>query len=128
MPKILYVESHMALCDILAQSLHLASNYEVAVAHNGLEGVEKAHTWQPDLILTGLRLPLMDGYEAIKRLRSDPDTANIPIIVLSAWDSAQHRERALAAGANEHLGNPVELKRLLQSINRHLKKLRPSSS
>ena len=119
--KILYVEGHSTLRDVLTQLLDLASGYEIDVACNGLEGVEKASDWQPDLILMGLRLPLMSGYEAIEVIRNNPTTADTPIIVLSAWSSARHKQRALAVGANEHLTPPIDTERLLRRINHYLK-------
>jgi two-component system cell cycle response regulator DivK len=117
--KILYVEDHPAQRDIMAQMLEL-SGYEVAVACDGIDGVEQAHSWCPDLILMDLRMPRMDGFEAIKLLRSDPETADIPIIAISAWASAKHKERALDAGADEHFTKPVDLSRLIETINRFL--------
>jgi two-component system cell cycle response regulator DivK len=117
--KILYVEDHPAQRDIMAQMLDL-SGYEVAVACDGIDGVEQAHAWCPDLILMDLRMPRMDGFEAIKLLRSDPETADIPIIAISAWASAKHKERALDAGADEHFTKPVDLSRLIETINRFL--------
>ncbi|MEJ2560558.1 MAG: response regulator [Anaerolineae bacterium] len=119
MSKILYVEDHPAQRDIMAQMLEL-SGYEVAVACDGIDGVEQAHSWCPDLILMDLRMPRMDGFEAIKLLRSDPETADIPIIAISAWASAKHKERALDAGADEHFTKPVDLSRLIETINRFL--------
>jgi CheY-like chemotaxis protein len=119
-PKVLYVEDHPAQRDILAQMLEL-NGFEVAVASDGLEGVEKAQSWLPDLILMDLRMPKMDGFEAIKVLRSSDATQSIPIIAISAWASAKHKERALAAGANEHFTKPVDLNRLLTTIGRYLK-------
>jgi two-component system cell cycle response regulator DivK len=117
--RILYVEDHPAQRDIMAQMLEL-SGYEVAVACDGIDGVEQAHSWCPDLILMDLRMPRMDGFEAIKLLRSDPETADIPIIAISAWASAKHKERALDAGADEHFTKPVDLSRLIETINRFL--------
>lgn len=117
--KILYVEDHPAQRDIMAQMLDL-SGYEVAVACDGLDGVERARVWGPDLILMDLRMPRMDGFEAIKILRSDPATADIPIIAISAWASAKHKERALDSGADEHFTKPVDLSRLIETINRFL--------
>jgi len=117
--KILYVEDHPAQRDIMAQMLEL-SGYQVGVASDGVDGVEQTRTWHPDLILMDLRMPRMDGFEAIKVLRSDPDTADIPIIAISAWASAKHKERALDAGADEHFTKPVDLSRLLETINRYL--------
>jgi two-component system cell cycle response regulator DivK len=117
--RILYIEDHPAQRDIMAQMLEL-SGYEVAVASDGIEGVEQAHSWNPDLILMDLRMPRMDGFEAIRELRKGPDTADIPIIAISAWASSKHKERAMNAGANEHFTKPVDLPRLLETINRFL--------
>jgi len=103
----------------MAQMLQL-SGYEVAVASDGIEGVDQARSWSPDLILMDLRMPRMDGFEAIRELRKDPTTAGIPIIAISAWASAKHKERAMQAGANEHFTKPVDLSRLLETINRFL--------
>ena len=120
MSKVLYIEDHPAQRDILAQMLEL-NGFEVAVASDGVEGVDKARDWLPDLILMDLRMPRMDGFEAIKILRSEDRTSIIPIIAISAWASAKHKERALAAGANEHFTKPVDLNRLLTTIGRYLK-------
>ena len=120
MSKVLYIEDHPAQRDILAQMLEL-NGFEVAVASDGVEGVDKAREWLPDLILMDLRMPRMDGFEAIKVLREEDDTSVIPIIAISAWASAKHKERALAAGANEHFTKPVDLNRLLTTIGRYLK-------
>jgi CheY-like chemotaxis protein len=117
--KILYIEDHPAQRDIMAQMLEL-SGYEVAVASDGIEGVEQAHSWNPDLILMDLRMPRMDGFDAIRELRKGPDTADIPIIAISAWASAKHKDRAMEAGANEHFTKPVDLPRLLETIKRYL--------
>ena len=125
MSKILYVEDHPAQRDIMAQMLEL-SGYQVAVASDGIEGVELAHSWNPDLILMDLRMPRMDGFEAIKVLRSEPATAGIPIIAISAWASAKHKDRALEAGADEHFTKPVDLSRLIETINRYLARSAPS--
>ena len=96
------------------------NGFTVAVAIDGLVGVEKAPSWLPDLILMDLRMLTMDGFAAIKVFRSEDNTQGIPIIAISAWASAKHKERALAAGANEHFTKPVDLNRLLTTIGRYL--------
>lgn len=116
-PKILYIEGHAALRDIYAQLLQFSAQFEIDVAPNGLDGVKKAADWHPDLILMGLRMPLMDGFEAIRVIRSRPCTANIPIIVISAWNSAKHRRHAFSAGANAHLTPPIPTVQLVAKIN-----------
>jgi CheY-like chemotaxis protein len=115
----LYIEDHPAQRDIMAQMLEL-SGYDVAVACDGIEGLESARAWRPDLILMDLRMPRMDGFDAIRELRKDSDTAAIPIIAISAWASAKHKERAMDAGADEHFTKPVDLAKLLDTINRFL--------
>ena len=122
--KILYIEDHPAQRDIMAQMLEL-SGYEVAVASDGVEGVDKARSWSPDLILMDLRMPRMDGFEAIRELRKNPHTVGIPIIAISAWASAKHKERAMDAGADEHFTKPVDLSRLLETIEGFLNQPKP---
>ena len=119
-PKILYIEGHTVLRDVFSQLLEYGGDYEISVAHHGIEGVAKAQTLHPDLILMGLRMPQMDGFETIKVLRSKPATADTPIIVLSAWADARSKQRALSAGANEHITPPVDIHWLLQRINSYL--------
>jgi len=69
-----------------------------------------------------LRMPRMDGFEAIETIRGIEETAAIPIIAISAWASGKHKKRALDAGANEHFTKPVDLNRLMTTINNYLKK------
>jgi CheY-like chemotaxis protein len=118
--KILYVEDHPAQRDIMAQMLELGG-FNVEVASDGEEGVEKALSWLPDIILMDLRMPRMDGFEAIELIRSNDKTTDTPIIAISAWASGKHKKRALAAGANEHFTKPVDLNRLMATIKSYLK-------
>lgn len=120
-PKILYIEGHSAIRDVYCQLLGQTTDFELDNAANGIEGLEKAKSWQPDLILIGLRMPVMDGFETIEEIRGYSAIANIPIIVLSAWASAKHKEHALAAGANEHITTPVDTERLIRRINHYLR-------
>jgi CheY-like chemotaxis protein len=117
--KILWAEDHPAQRELLAQMLRL-NGFEVAVASNGLEAVEKTVDWVPDLILMDLRMPVMDGFEAIRVIRARDSTQMIPIIAVSVWATAKHRERALAAGANELIAKPVDSNQLIQTIHQYL--------
>jgi CheY-like chemotaxis protein len=120
--KVLYVEDHEAQRDIMVQMLELYG-YEVDVASNGEEGVEKAQEWHPDVVLMDIRMPgRIDGLVAIRQLRNSSDTADIPIIVISAWGSAKHKERALSAGADAHFTKPVTMDELIAAINRHCRR------
>jgi len=119
-PKILYIEGHAILRSVYAQQLNLSAEFEVEVARNGQEGIEKAQAWQPDLILMGLRLPVMDGFETIAAMRRLPALAQVPIVVLSAWNTARHRQRAQRAGANAHLSPPIAADELVNTIKKFL--------
>ena len=113
MTKVLYVEDHEAQRDIVGRVLELYGGYEVDVAYNGEEGVKKTREWQPDVVLMDIRMPgRLDGLAAIRQLRHGPDTLDIPIIVISAWNSFKHKERALRAGADVHLTKPVPIDKL----------------
>jgi CheY-like chemotaxis protein len=120
MIKVLYVEDHKAQREIMAQVLNLYG-YEVDVARSGEEGVQKTHEYRPDVVLMDIRMPgRIDGLAAIRQLRDNPDTADIPILVVSAWGSAKHKRRAIKAGADAHFTKPVAMDELIAAINRHL--------
>ncbi len=95
-PRVLYVEDDANLRYTLCKMLEFLG-YQVNSAENGRDGVEKAKSWQPDVILMDIRMPVMDGIEAIGVLRSDPDTAGIPIFMLSAFTDAKTRQACEAA-------------------------------
>jgi CheY-like chemotaxis protein len=120
LPKILYIEGHATVRDVTCQLLGLRAEFEIQTTGNGLDGIHLAESWQPDLILLGLRLPRLDGFATIAELRRRPATAHTPIIVLSAWDSANHRQRTDLAGASAHFSLPIETERLVAAIRRLL--------
>ena len=95
--------------------------YTIAIAVDGGAGVEKAHTEAPDLILMDVSLPVMDGWEASRRIKGDPATAAIPIIALTAHAMTSDRDKSLKAGCNDYDTKPVELPRLLGKIEALLK-------
>jgi CheY-like chemotaxis protein len=92
------------------------------VAHDGLEAVEKAEALHPNLILMDIQMPVMNGLEAIARLRGNVHFAETPIIALTALAMPGDRERSLLAGANEYMSKPVSLKLLAKTINELLGK------
>ena len=121
MAKILYVEDYEAQRDVMLWLLGMYG-YEVDVAYDGEEGLKKARECHPDVIL--MDMPLLgriDGLAAIRQLRNGPDTADIPIIVISAWGSFKHKVQALRAGANVHFTKPVPIDELTAAINRYLR-------
>jgi CheY-like chemotaxis protein len=109
---------------MLKMRLELLGDYEVLAAENGEKGCEMAATEQPDLVLMDLEMPVVDGWEATRRLRDNPQTRDIPIIALSAHALAGEREKALAAGCNEFDTKPIEFDRLVATIRQLLERRR----
>lgn len=120
MIRILYVEDNDDNVYMLKMRLELTDEFEVLVAEDGESGCAKAAAETPDLILMDLELPTIDGWEATRRLKSDPATRDIPVIALSAHALAGSREKALAAGCNEFDTKPIDFDRLITSIKRVL--------
>ena len=119
MPKILVVDDDEMNRDMLSRRL-LRKGYEVVLAVNGAEAIEKTLADRPELILMDLSMPVLDGYEATRRLKAEGKTASIPIIGLSAHAMVGDREKALAAGCDDYDTKPVELPRLLGKVDAFL--------
>ena len=101
--------------DMLSRRLE-RKGYETIIAVDGQEGVEKTESEKPDLILMDMSLPVLDGWEATRKLKSNSITQNIPIIGLSAHAMSGDREKAIEAGCDDYDTKPVELPRLLEKI------------
>lgn len=121
MPKILYVEDNEDNVYMLTRRLR-QHGYEVVVAGDGERGVAMAAAEAPDLILMDLGLPVLDGWEATRRLKGAPGTKAIPVIALSAHAMDGDREKAVAAGCDDYDTKPVNLPRLLEKIRAALPK------
>ncbi len=119
MAKILLVEDNEFNRDMLSRRLR-RRGYDVVIAVDGLQGVEMAQTEQPDLILMDMSLPIMDGWEATRRLKSDPQLSLIPIIALTAHAMVGDRQKAFDAGCDEYDTKPIELSRLVQKMTQLL--------
>ncbi len=115
MTTILLVEDNEMNSDMLSRRLK-RKGFDVITAFNGKQGIDTALADQPDLILMDLSLPLIDGWEATRRLKSDPCTADIPIIALTAHAMSDDKQSALEAGCDDYDTKPVELRRLLGKI------------
>ncbi len=115
MPKILLVEDNEMNRDMLSRRLQ-RKGYQVVLALDGQTGVELSQTQAPDLILMDMSLPVLDGWEATRRLKADSTTRHIPVIALTAHAMSNDRERALEAGCDDYDTKPVELPRLLAKI------------
>ena len=115
MPRILLVEDNEMNRDMLSRRL-VRRGYDVLIAVDGEQGVAMAERETPDLILLDMSLPVVDGWEAARRLKVTPETRAIPIIALTAHAMSGDREKALAAGCDDFETKPVELPRLLEKI------------
>ena len=117
MPKILLVEDNEMNRDMLSRRLE-KRGYTLLIAVDGGVGVALAKSDKPDLILMDMSLPVIDGWEATRRIKAGETTKNIPVIALTAHAMAGDREQALAAGCDDYDTKPIELTRLLPKIEK----------
>ena len=116
MTKILIVEDNEQNWDILSRRLR-RRGFEIALACDGEEGVAKALSESPDLILMDMNMPRVDGWEATRRIRQTPEIRGIPIIALTAHGMEGDREKTIEAGCDDHHAKPFELPKLLAQID-----------
>ena len=116
MPRILLVEDNEMNRDMLSRRL-VRRGFEVLIAVDGQQGVDMAASEKPDLILMDMSLPVIDGWEATRRLKASDETRSIPVIALTAHAMAGDKEKTIEAGCDDYDTKPVDLKRLLGKIN-----------
>ena len=119
MTKILYVEDNPDNVYMLTRRLK-KKGFELIIAGDGQEGIDKAIEENPDLILMDLSLPTMDGWTATAKIKKIEKVRDIPIIALSAHAMPEHRDRALKAGCSDYDTKPVDIKRLLSKIGQYI--------
>jgi len=122
MARILLVEDNEMNRDMLSRRL-IRNGYEVSIAIDGRQGAEMALSERPDLILMDLSLPVVDGWEATRRIKANDATRRIPVIALTAHAMAGDGEKAIEAGCDDYDTKPVEIARLLGKIAALLKPL-----
>ena len=115
MPKILIVEDNEMNRDMLSRRLE-RRGFSVVLAVDGGEGVTKARSEMPDLVLMDMSLQVMNGWEATQAIRADASTAHLPVIALTAHSMPGDREKAMEAGCNDYDTKPVDLPRLLSKM------------
>jgi CheY-like chemotaxis protein len=115
MSRILLVEDNEMNRDMLSRRLQ-RKGYDVLVAADGMQGILMAESEVPDLVLLDMSLPVIDGWEAARRLKASPTTSGVPIIALTAHAMAGDREKALAAGCDDYDTKPVDFAALLAKI------------
>ena len=125
MTKILIVEDNEMNRDMLSRRL-IRNGYEVVMAFDSAEGIEKAGSENPDIILMDMSLPIIDGWEATRRVKANPATSRIPVIALTAHAMSGDRDKTIAAGCDDYDTKPIELPRLLGKIQAQLQKVKES--
>jgi two-component system alkaline phosphatase synthesis response regulator PhoP len=125
--KILVIEDDPATLRLVGYSLRY-EGYQVSTALNGLEGIRKAHNEKPDLVILDVMLPGMDGYEICHRLRSEPDTAPLPILMLSAKAQEIDRDTGLKVGADDFLSKPAPPADIVSHVESLLAKKKHAST
>ncbi len=118
--KILLVDDEESNLKLLSHWL-MAMGYDIDLAFNGQEGVQKCAAARPDLVILDIMMPVMDGYEACRRIRSHPETRNIPIILVTALTDRESKLKGLSAGANEFLAKPIDQAELTLRVENLLK-------
>ena len=121
MPRLLLVEDNEMNRDMLSRRLS-RRGFEVVMAVDGAEALAMAHSQDPALILMDMDLPVIDGWEATRRLKADPTTAAIPVIGLTALAMEGDRQQCLAAGCDDYDTKPIDLPRLLDKITEQLQR------
>ena len=116
MARLLLVEDHEEIWDFLSRRLK-RKGHDVSLAFDGQAGLDKVRAESPDLILMDVNLPVLDGYSAVRELRSDPQTADVPVIALTAHAMAGDRDKAIAAGCTDYHPKPIDFSRLLEQID-----------
>ena len=122
MAHVLIVEDNEMNRDMLSRRLK-RKGFDISIAVDGQEGVDKAREIQPDIILMDMSLPKIDGWQATRLVKSNPDTKQIPVVALTAHAMPEDREKALEAGCDDYDTKPVELPRLLEKIQALLTRL-----
>jgi len=124
---ILIVEDHDLNRDMLSRRLK-RRGFQVIAAADGAAGVEAAVRERPDLVLMDMSLPVVDGWQATRMIKANPETSTIPVMALTAHALREDRERALEAGCDEFETKPLDLDRLLAKIDVLLSRVRPVNS
>jgi two-component system, sensor histidine kinase and response regulator len=117
--KILVAEDNDVNLSMLLEMLSIMK-HKVIVARNGQEAIDLSLAEKPELIIMDIKMPVLDGLEATRRLREMEGFSDVPILALTANAGEEERERCMAAGFNDHLPKPIETKELFEALNKYL--------
>jgi CheY-like chemotaxis protein len=115
---VLIVDDNPTLLDLISESLRMIGNYTVVTATNGVEGLERFYEVRPHCMVIDVKMPQLDGYQLVRILRGDPETAATPLVILTAMVQDKDRFQGLASGADQYLLKPTKPRELVEAIQR----------
>lgn len=121
MKKVLVIDDNPTIVELIKYAVNLQGSYEVVVAYDGVQGLERVYTEQPDCVIIDVKMPRMDGYQLVRCLRGDARTANTPLIILSAMTRDEDQMTGLLSGVDEYMTKPFKPSALNATIERVLR-------
>ena len=118
MKKVLVIDDNPTIVELIKYAVNLQGTYDVAVAYDGVEGLERIYMERPDCVIIDVKMPRMDGYQLARYLRGDPRTLNVPLIILSAMTREQDQMMGYLSGVDEYLTKPFKPSALNAAIER----------
>ncbi|HEY6540367.1 MAG TPA: response regulator [Ktedonobacteraceae bacterium] len=118
MKKVLVIDDNPTIVELIKYAVNLQGRYNVVVAYDGVEGLERIYVEQPDCVIIDVKMPRMDGYQLARCLRGDPRTLNVPLIILSAMTREQDQMTGYLSGVDEYLTKPFKPSALNAAIER----------
>lgn len=119
--KVLVIDDNPTIVELIKYAVKLQGSYQVIVAYDGVQGLERVFAEQPDCVIIDVKMPRMDGYQLVRCLRGDARTADIPLIILSAMTREEDQMTGLLSGADEYLTKPFKPTALNAAIERVLR-------
>src|SRR6266436_5256142 len=121
MKKVLVIDDNPTIVELIKYAVNLQGSYEVVVAYDGVQGLERVYTERPDCVIIDVKMPRMDGYQLVRCLRGDARTADTPLIILSAMTREEDQMAGLLSGVDEYLTKPFKPSALNAAIERVLR-------
>jgi DNA-binding response OmpR family regulator len=121
MKKVLVIDDNPTIVELIKYAVNLQGSYDVVVAYDGVQGLERVYAEQPDCVIIDVKMPRMDGYQLVRCLRGDARTADIPLIILSAMTREEDQMMGLLSGVDEYLTKPFKPTALNATIERVLR-------
>lgn len=116
--KVLVIDDNPTIVELVRQAVRMHGKYDVVVAYDGVEGLEKFQNQHPDCVIVDVKMPRMDGYQVVRCIRGDTSTAHTPLIILSAMNEADDRLTGLLSGVDEYLAKPFKTSALCETLER----------